>query len=189
MKSKILIICLLLVVVAGCKDSNGPGDETPTFANVDELVRYYGKLPDAPPIQAQKKKIAENQLQELNSSNGNYYESKETEYELTRGFDEIINLNSNNAETLYPGSIVQGKDLAKGLLSPISYAHARRPITLNMNNGGGYIDSVENSLSRVSSAVNELVAQKKPVATSITYQYKEIYSAEQAMSELGANIG
>ena len=131
LKIYLILIAASLMVFMACNNTNEP--KIPTFNNVDELVKWCGRLPEAPPTQAQKKKLASQELMELNTNNGNYYTTQATEYELTRGFDEIININDMNKETLYPGSIVKGKDLAKGLLSPISYIHPRRPITLIMN--------------------------------------------------------
>ncbi|MDR0926429.1 MAG: thiol-activated cytolysin family protein [Ignavibacteria bacterium] len=189
MKKRFIFPILLLLVLVGCSDSNDPNDnDTPSFKNVDELVEWAGKLPNHS-IVTEKYPISTSKKTEVDNNSGIYYTSNTTDYYSSREYTDIVNVTSQNGGTLYPGSIVRGKDIEKGLLSPISYGYSRQPITLTMPYGGGSISVDNPNLSNVNNALNELIAQKKPIATCMDYQLSSVYSSAQSMMDLGLDIG
>ena len=186
--------CFLIVIVGitinACSDPNEPKEQT--YTDLMELINSVDVFPPPSPYYRQ----IDNQLvgdgakmgAELDTLNDIWYKKNSTPYVFTQRFEATINLNANQSD-IYPGSIVQGKDLISGRAVSIGDNFARKPLTITMANGGGSVAIEMPSYANVSDAMNSLVAQKMPIPAVVNYELREMYSAEQALMEFGMDIG
>ena len=97
-----------------------------------------------------------------------------------------------NADVLWPGSLVQGKSMAGGILDPVPVKRAPGTITLTLASGGGgpfFKTMPEPSLSAATQAQNEILAAytgKTPAKFS--YSFESIYSSEQLAVAVDGNV-
>ncbi len=85
---------------------------------------------------------------------------KYTDYSLTKVPEKFVALDPN-ADVLWPGSLVQGKSMAGGILDPVPVKRAPGTITLSLASGGGgpfFKTMPEPSLSAATQAQNEILA-------------------------------
>lgn len=174
-----LLIGLFLIVGCG-KDDNST---TPTNAadDINALVKSAGQLPDQPQSWARTTltSFSENKVE-----NGQNYISQSNKISLTNKFDELIAFSSTYADVLYPGSIIQGKDLLDGKLTSIGDL-PRSPMTITIQ--GGNSQQVDNpSLSTITTAIKGIIGQTK-VPAQMDYRLCELFSSNQAFLELGLN--
>ncbi|HEY8077151.1 MAG TPA: thiol-activated cytolysin family protein, partial [Labilithrix sp.] len=105
-----------------------------------------------------------------------------TGYSLTKVPSEFVLL-SPNADVLWPGSLVQGKSMANGVLDPIPVKRAPGTITLSLasSSAGNFSKSMDTaSLSNAVQAQNDILAGftgATPAMFSI--EIESVYSNEQ----------
>lgn len=99
--------------------------------------------------------------------------------------DAFNNTTATNTAGLYPGAIIQLKDLQDiGDINPIGN-YERQPMQINSTLGDFRV--VENPASRgdVDKMIKEIENQGESFAASISYEVVEAYSLQQAMYSLG----
>ena len=109
------------------------GDEA---GKINALVASAGRLvtdkkADAAPVEQSAPKTLQ-----VPGAGGTTYQCKYTDYSLTKVPEKFVALNPN-ADVLWPGSLVQGKSMAGGILDPIPVKRAPGTITLTLASGGG----------------------------------------------------
>ncbi len=160
-------------------------------AKINALVASAGRLvtdkkADAAPVE----KGTPTTLQ-VPGAGGTTYQCKYTDYSLTKVPEKFVALNPN-ADVLWPGSLVQGKSMAGGILDPVPVKRAPGTITLTLASGGGgpfFKKMDEPSLSSATQAQNEILANytgKTPAKFS--YSFQSIYSSEQLAVAVDANV-
>ncbi len=106
----------------------------------------------------------------------------ETAYSLTKVPSQFVVTNPN-ADTLWPGSLVQGKSLGSGLLDPIPARRSPGTITLTIASGatGPFFKTMEApSLSSAHQAMNEILAgYNGGTPAEFSYEFSSVYSSEQ----------
>jgi hypothetical protein len=165
-----------------------PADEA---ARINRLIAAAGHLntdkkADDAPVATSPTTTAQ-----VPGDNGTSYQCKYTDYSLTKVPEKFVALNPN-ADVLWPGSIVQGKSMAGGILDPVPVKRAPGTITLTLASGGGgpFFEKMdEPSLSAAIQAQNEILAAytgKTPAKFS--YSFESIYSSEQLAVAVDANV-
>lgn len=106
----------------------------------------------------------------------------ETAYSLTKVPSQFVVTNPN-ADTLWPGSLVQGKSLGSGLLDPIPARRSPGTITLTIASGatGPFFKTMDApSLSSAHQAMNEILAgYNGGTPAEFSYEFSSVYSSEQ----------
>ena len=122
---------------------------------------------------------------------GTTYSCTYTDYSLTKVPEKFVALNPN-ADVLWPGSLVQGKSMAGGILDPIPVKRAPGTITLTLASGGGgpfFKKMEEPSLSAAMQAQNEILASYTGATPAkFSYSFQSIYSSEQLAVAVDANV-
>lgn len=144
---------------AGETSAQKPAQPGVELDAIGTLVRNAGKIdtdrtPDIDPVQVEK-------LEDATVSEGaSSFLCSQARYSLTKVPDRFVAVNPN-ADVLWPGSLVQGKSLAGGVLDPIPAHRAPGTITLTLASGSGgtfFRKLEEPSLSSVMQAENEILA-------------------------------
>lgn len=174
-------LLILFLFVAACTDNTT--DVVKPAGDINELVHNAGELP-AMPQGLLREEIGT--LTESETENGNQWISNSKKIRLSNKFDEVIALNAAYNDALYPGALVQGKDIVDGKLTPIG-DFAREPITLTINNSSEQI--VNPNKATVEEGIGRLVKKAGPSPANILYLKEEMYSADQAFLELGLSVG
>ncbi len=114
------------------------------------------------------------------------------EFEMGRNMHEIVAFEPN-AVALWPGCIVQGKDVGDGILNPVSVG--RTPITIGIPGFPGLpVEQLSKTIENpnqfnVAGALNQIVddfiASDNPLPAVFSFDSKETYDFEQGMLDLG----
>lgn len=144
------------------------------------------KQADAEPVQK-----GEPTTTQVPGEGGTTYSCTYTDYDLTKVPEKFVALNPN-ADVLWPGSLVQGKSMAGGILDPIPVKRAPGTITLTLASGGGgpFFKKMESpSLSEAMQAQNEILASYTGATPAkFSYSFQSIYSSEQLAVAVDANV-
>lgn len=184
MKKLLLLVALssfFVLFVNSCSDSST--SPTKPAKDIDELVRNAGELPTVP--QAYSRVEKGNQIENTTFEGQNYISDSKL-VSLSNKFDEIVAFNSAYADVLYPGSIVQGKDLFEGKLTSVGN-FPREPITITIQ-GGASKEIVNPSLANVTTGVTELLAKSNKTPAQVQFHKTELYNADQAFLSLGLDV-
>lgn len=158
---------------------------------INTLVAAAGHLETDKKADAQPVEKAPPKTVQVPGEGGTTYSCKYTDYSLTKVPEKFVALNPN-ADVLWPGSLVQGKSMAGGILDPVPVKRAPGTITLTLASGGGgpfFKKLEEPSLSSAIQAQNEILAAytgKTPAKFS--YSFESIYSSEQLAVAVDANV-
>lgn len=179
---KILVIGLLsILLLIQCSD-NTTEPITKPVTEINELLKSAGYLENQPQVYSDISLGTESE----NYTDGKIkYVSQTEKRQLTNKFDEIIAFNSSYADILYPGAIIQGRDLLEDKLTSIG-DFKREPITITLQ--GGESKKVENpSLSSITNGVNDLLKGNVPNVAQMQYTKTELHNQDQAFLQLGLN--
>jgi thiol-activated cytolysin len=153
----------------------GSGGKIDTTKSADQAPVEKGRQPDLV----------------TKSTDGTELRCTQTDYSLTKVPERFVALNPN-ADVLWPGSLVQGKSMASGILDPIPVDRAPGAITLTIASGGGgpfFRELPRPSLSSATQAVNDILSTyggKTPAKFS--YSFSSIHSMEQLGVAVDANV-
>lgn len=212
MKKFYLFAVVAAAFVAGCtKDENGggsnPSDEeklNPNQRKVYELLEKAGKLPVSEP-KTEYKTTADTLPGVIKNYENPYSHTKEvfdarcvettTEYDVVSNPEEFVTLNPWS--NLYPGALVQGASLAKGIPTLISIYDKRRPgrIYLSLTSGSDMDDwykEVPMRASEVIQAQNRLLAEhfrsKATTDARTSFEIACVSSVDEMAMKLGINL-
>lgn len=212
MKKFYLFAVVAAAFVAGCtKDENGggsnPSDEEklkPNQRKVYELLEKAGKLPVSEP-KTEYKTTADTlpgvikNYQDPYSHNKDVFDARcvetTTEYDVVSNPEEFVTLNPWS--NLYPGALVQGASLAKGIPTLISIYDKRRPgrIYLSLTSGSDMDDwykEVPMRASEVIQAQNRLLAEhfrsKATTDARTSFEIACVSSVDEMALKLGINL-
>lgn len=155
-----------------------------------DLVLGAGKMDtnkkaDAEPVQTKAPEPVELQ------DGAQIFACTQTSFSLTKVPEKFVALNPN-ADVLWPGSLVQGKSMAGGILDPIPVHRAPGTITLTLASGGGksfFRKLEEPSLSSAIQAQNEILAgYSGGTPAKFSYSFESIYSSKQLAVAVDANV-
>lgn len=177
MKNTVALIAVLCLLSSCGKEGTTTPDPPKT---VSELIARAGRLPEAPPSQETEVGTAADMLEE----DGERYVSTSSKRRLSARFEEIGSF-GKYADVLYPGAIVQGKELQQGRLTPIE--GRKKEIVLTLDNGTSMQVGSPTKAS-VNDAIQRLAVDSKPSAAQMVYQYSVIHSKESAFMKLGLNV-
>ncbi|MDF2696233.1 MAG: Thiol-activated cytolysin, partial [Labilithrix sp.] len=207
---KVASLSMLALLVACSGSPDGEGEQAPAEgaenaapaasgesgrsaeenARINALVASAGylttdKQADADPVQKSEPK-----QDTVQGESGSYY-CKTTDYSLTKVPEKFVALNPN-ADVLWPGSLVQGKSMAGGILDPVPVKRAPGTITLTIASGGSgvYHQTMERpSLSAAMEAQNAILATYEGATPAkFSYTFQSIYSSEQLSVAVDANV-
>ena len=174
------LCAFLTFTFSSCTNSTEP---VKPAGDINELVRNAGELPAMP--QSRSEEEVE-KFTETNTENGYQWVSNSRRMRLSNKIDEIVAFNSAYNDALYPGALVQGKDVSEGKLTPIG-DFAREPITITMNNSSEKVSNPNKAT--VEEAIGKLVKKAGPSPAQMQYFREEVHSTEQAFLELGLSVG
>lgn len=173
-----VVLIAVLCLLSSCGKENATTPDPPK--TVSELIARAGRLPEAPPSQESEIGTVGDMLEE----DGERYVSTSSKRRLSSRFEEIGSF-GKYADILYPGAIVQGKELQQGRLTPIE--GRKKSIVLTLDNGTS--TKIDNPVkASVNDAIRQLAADSKPSAAQMVYQYSVIHSKEAAFMKLGLNV-
>lgn len=186
MKKLLLLVALssfFVLFVNSCSDSStGP---TKPAKDIDELVRNAGKLDKSV---VKKDDIIEEKPLQVVEEDGKKWNLKQTTRSLAENLGDGIPFNVN-ANTLWAGSLVQGKDLPNGVLSSLGDNIDRNKITITVNSGAGLLGSkeiVKPSNSTYSAALQDILNNNNTKITAKqSFSLEYAYSEKQALMKLG----
>jgi len=178
---QILTMIIFIAIITACGDE--PTNPSSSAKDINELVRNAGTLQP----RAESKNITNLKTEvKTTEENGIKYSSNSTLKKFSNKFDQITAFNSAYADALYPGAIVQGKDILNGTLSTIGNVE-RTPINITMSNGNSVI--VNNpSKSSVSDGMKQLLNTTNKTAAIVDYTLTESYDDKQSFLEMGLDI-
>jgi len=178
---KYILIAILTIYLLGCSDNSTEPAKEPT--TIEDLVIQAGFFKEEN-FQFQKTDLGT--VNEKVSDGENDYVSTSQKKKLVNRFDEIAAFSSNYADVLYPGAIVQGKEVIDGKLSSIAGV-PRNPIKIQLQGGNSeQIDQPSNST--ITQGIRNILKKDNPQVANMTYSLSEMYSSEQAFLELGLNV-
>lgn len=178
---KVFQTLLMLVLIVACAES--PVNNDQQMKSINQIFIESGELPEQAQVYSKNEISSKNELK--TESNNNYISSSK-QFNLTNKFDEIVAFNSAYSDILYPGAIVQGKDLLDGKLTSIG-DFAREPITLTMNNLES--QKVDNpNLSTISTGITKILEKNKPAPAQMQYSKTELFDSDQAFLDLGLDV-
>jgi thiol-activated cytolysin len=158
---------------------------------INALVAAAGHLTTTKTADLEPVKTGDAKTLEVPGENGTTMLCTQTPYSLTKVPEKFVALNPN-ADVLWPGSLVQGKSMAGGILDPIPVKRAPGTITLTLSSGGGgpfFKKMEEPSLSAATQAQNEILANYTGATPAkFSYTYTSIYSSEQLKVAVDANV-
>ncbi|MBX3219382.1 MAG: thiol-activated cytolysin family protein [Labilithrix sp.] len=172
---------------AAVGDTGRSDEET---AKINALIASAGflttdKEADIDPVQK-----SEPQQETVQGDSGSYY-CKTTDYSLTKVPEKFVALNPN-ADVLWPGSLVQGKSMAGGILDPVPVKRAPGTITLTIASGGSGVfhkTMEQPSLSSAMEAQNAILATYDGATPAkFSYTFQSIYSSQQLAVAVDANV-
>lgn len=182
---------------AAASDSNGGSSAasvTPVgqdhSAAINALVAGAGQLTtdkqaDFDPVQNG------DPTQKLVTGTDGTYQCTYTNYSLTKVPEKFVALNPN-ADVLWPGSLVQGKSMAGGILDPIPVKRAPGTITLTLAAGStGPVSKTmdQASLAAATQAQNDILAgYDAATPAKFSYDFQSIYSSQQLSVAVDANV-
>ncbi|MBK7034498.1 MAG: hypothetical protein IPH49_14825 [Ignavibacteria bacterium] len=148
----------IAIMVASCSDTSTSIEEPKT---VSELISKAGEIPVAPARSEADLGIVE----ELRDGGRRTDASKSKRRRLQNRFEELIAFGAS-ADVIYPGSILQGKSLIGGQLTPISAPIKAVTLTLQ---GGVSLNVDSPSYAAVDAAIVKLAVDSEPAAADLKY--------------------
>jgi hypothetical protein len=180
------------VAAQGGATNGGEPNAADEARRINDLVAGAGYLrtdlkADAEPVQK-----GESKAEKVPSADGkSSFQCSYTDYSLTKVPEKFVALNPN-ADVLWPGSLVQGKSMAGGILDPIPVKRAPGTITMTLASGGGgpfFQKMEEPSLSAATQVQNEILASYTGATPAkFSYSFQSIYSSEQLAVAVDANV-
>jgi thiol-activated cytolysin len=179
----------VIAVLVGCSAAPAP---VPTGNDIDDLVAGSGNIDTTlTPGLVQTSQPTVKVVPDATANGGAGWACTETGYSLTNEPSKFVVVNPN-ADVMWPGSLVQGKSLAGGLLDPIPVKRAPGTITLTIAGGASSSFSQtmpEASLSNATQAMNTILAgYNGGTPAKFSYLSESVYSTEQLKVSVDANV-
>lgn len=177
------IILLVFVLLYACSDN--VTESTKPAEDIDNLIRNAGIINES--VVEKNEKINERTLKV--EENDKKWNVKETTWSLAKNLDKNIIPFNPNANTLWPGALVQGKDVPDGILNSLGDNLPRTSITITAKSGDKLFGSEEidkPSNATTSQALSDILKGVSGNTTAnMIFKQKISYSREQACMELG----
>lgn len=211
MRTLHLLAIAIALFAVGCTkptDDHGREDEEPLKPNqrkVSELIAKAGKLPVSEPKEESKSTadtlpgIIPNYQDPYYSISTDSYDARcvetTTEYDVVNNPDDFVTLDPWS--DIYPGALIQGESLAKGIPSIISIYSKRKPgrIYMSMINGDDMDEKYKEAEMRGSEVIkaqNELLAEhfagEARTAARTSFEIVNVSSIEEMALKLGINL-
>lgn len=166
-------------------------DEGDEAGRINSLIAGAGRLTTDKTADPEPVQKGTSETVQVPGEGGTVFSCTYTDYGLTKVPEKFVALNPN-ADVLWPGSLVQGKSMAGGILDPIPVKRAPGTITLTLASGGGgpfFKRMEEPSLSQAMQAQNEILANYSGATPAkFSYSFQSIYSSEQLAVAVDANV-
>ncbi len=196
MRSEAKLVALTaLALLVGCgaaPDSTpSPGPTANDGSAIDSLVAGAGNIDTTlTPGLVQTSQPTKVTMPDPSSA-GPGWSCTETNYSLTNEPSKFVVVDPN-ADVLWPGSLVQGKSLASGLLDPIPVKRAPGTITLTIAGGASATFSrtmPEASLSSATQAMNDILGgYNGGTPSKFSFTSESVYSSDQMRVSVDANV-
>lgn len=168
-----------LNLIQSCNSSTEP---IPAPTTIEELFKQSGELPSVPTGVLSKEDIGTKD--EVLEEGEDKFVSKSQYKRVKNSLQSIASLTPSYGDYLYPGSVVQGKDIRRGVISPVSVA--MNPITLSLLGASTSSETVLNpNIGSATTARTKLIKNAPPQPANMQYSLSEMYSTEQSMLEVG----
>jgi thiol-activated cytolysin len=178
-----LLTLMAMLIAIGCSESGT--DPSKTAKDIDELVRNAGIIDKS----VQHSTIEGETKDTVVNDYGKKWNLKETKWNIARNLGEAILPFGKNANTMWAGALVQGKEVPNGILNSLGDDIPRAPITITVNSGSGHFGSAEiekPTNATYSKALDDILKNNVTKATAQqTLTVKYAYSKEQACMEMG----
>jgi hypothetical protein len=187
-------LCLGVFTFGGCSDDGPtePNNNGNTPVDQTELLEYINGIspyPDPPP---EFRDPVGAPLDTTKSGSNGIEICTKQEYAMGTNLDEIVVFHPNTS-SLWPGAIVQGKDLTDGILSGVNVARA--PVTVGCPDLPAMpAEDLSETVSapdqfKVNGAINTIVEKfidaGHTLPAAVDFEMKEVTSFEQAMLDIG----
>ena len=183
---RLLLTTLCLLVVPACSSDDPVGPIGATGGDLDAVLTAAGKV--VPPEEERDDITKTEEVRD-----GARYISET--HDAVEHLDSVVYLGLND-DVIWPGSMVRGDQAQSYTYVPISAPRA--PITLSISlEGTGLTGSLSEevadpTLSKVRQGISALVGraldQEVSVPAQVDWDYKEVLSASQASTFVGADI-
>lgn len=180
---KLLLLIIVISIVNGCSDNTVA--PTKPVNDINELVLKYGTLNtsvnERTEILSQKNSTIE--------ENGKKWQVKETKHSFAKNLDKEILPFNTNANSLWPGSLVQGREVPNGNLNTLGDNISRTPITITVKSGDKLFGSAEiskpNNANYSASLSNILKTVTGNTSANMIYNQSIAYDKKQSLMNLG----
>lgn len=181
MRTYIYLILFLLII--SCDDDDSKSPQT-----VDELIR---SVEDINTSVVEKNDLIEEKDSTSTESDGKMYNIKRKTYELAKNLDNDFVAFNTNIGNLWPGAIVQGKDVSNGILTSIGDDISRTNVEITLSSGDQNFGNFSLESPKFSNYLenldNTLKNNQSTSTANIKYKYIQSYSVEQSL--IGMGIG
>ena len=181
----------VIAALVGCGAAPAPAP-TDNGNAIDDLVSGSGSIDTTlTPGLVQTSQPTMKVVADPTANGGAGWACTETNYSLTNEPSKFVVVNPN-ADVMWPGSLVQGKSLAGGLLDPIPVKRAPGTITLTIAGGasGTFSQTMpEASLSSATQAMNTILAgYNGGTPAKFSFLSESVYSSEHLRVSVDANV-
>ena len=139
MKKIILIIAIALLIYSCSEESTSPNKPS---ASIDELIRNAGGINTA--VSVTKNEQIGQTISSTVTENNEKWNVKEKKMYLSKNLDNNIIPFNPNANTLWAGALVQGKEVPNGILNSLGDNISRAPISITVNSGSSNFGNAKN---------------------------------------------
>lgn len=183
MKSSFSTLLLFVgLLLHSCSNTSEPSKPV---TDIDALVKTSGVINTS----VSEYRNASPPTTSTKVENGKSYNVKSTKYSMAKNLDNNIIPFNPNANTLWAGALVQGNQVAKGILNSIGDNIPRTPIIITVKSGGKLFGTttIDNpSNANYSKAMDGILKTVTGNTTAnMVFSKQEAYSTSQAAMDLG----
>ncbi len=184
----VLTACSAMACSAEYEDAPGTLDEAMAEESEQERLRKVILAADAPPPPAEQPPTQTGEETEIKTENGVAHDCSYKRYTGTALYETLASFDPN-ADTIWPGAVIQTKDLPQGLAAPIGLPRREGTITIGDASlgGGNYGKKIdEPSLAKTRDAIGEILR-----SGNVNFAAKSSYLAETAhsLNEAALKVG
>ncbi len=183
-KFNFYLLFFLSIIIISCSDN--ATSPTKPEGDINTLIRNSGIINTS--VTEKDEKRQEEILTNV-TENGKKWDIKQSTWSLAKNLDKNIIPFNPNANTLWAGALVQGKEVPNGILNSIGDNISRSPIIITVKSGDklfgtATIDNPSNASSSLTLS-NILKTVNGNSVGNMVFDKKISYSKEQACLKLG----
>lgn len=179
------VLILVLIIFSSCSEEAVSPNKP--VSDINELILKYGTLNTS----VNEKFEILNQNTKTIEENGKKWQLKETKHSFAKNLDKEILPFNTNANSLWAGSLAQGREVPNGNLNTLGDNVSRTPITITVKSGDKLFGSSEiskpNNANYSSSLSNILKNVSGITSANMIYKQSIAHETQQSMMNMGVS--